>query len=103
KCPKESRYQMAYYMRHERSGHTLQPTALVHEAFLRLTQREAQWKNKSAFLAIAAPLMRRILVDYSRGRHAAKRRPSARSKRPAPMRPSLARNCAYCRSARAKG
>lgn len=61
-------------MRRERSGHTLQPTALVHEAFLRLSeQREVQWDNKSHFLGIAAPLMRRILVDYSRGRHAAKR------------------------------
>jgi RNA polymerase sigma factor (TIGR02999 family) len=70
----ELRRLAAYYLRRERSGHTLQPTALVHEAYLRLTQqREVQWTDKSHFLGIAAPLMRRILVDYSRGRHAAKR------------------------------
>jgi len=70
----ELRRLAAFYLRRERSGHTLQPTALVHEAFLRMTQqREVEWKNKNQFLGIAAPLMRRILVDYSRGRHAAKR------------------------------
>jgi RNA polymerase sigma factor (TIGR02999 family) len=70
----ELRRLAAYYLRRERSGHTLQPTALVHEAYLRLAQqREVQWQNKSHFFGIAAPLMRRILVDYSRGRHAAKR------------------------------
>ena len=70
----ELRRLAALYLQRERSGHTLQPTALVHEAFLRLTQqREVQWQNKNQFLGIAAPLMRRILVDYSRGRHAAKR------------------------------
>jgi RNA polymerase sigma-70 factor, ECF subfamily len=62
------------YMKRERSGHTLQPTALVNEAFLRLAQqRNVQWHNKSQFLGVAAPMMRRILVDHSRRRHAAKR------------------------------
>jgi len=70
----ELRRVAARYLRRERSGHTLQPTALVHEAYLRLSeQREVQWTNKSHFLGIAAPMMRRILVDYSRGRQAAKR------------------------------
>jgi len=64
----------AFYMRRERSGHTLQPTALVNEAFLRLIQqRDVQWNNKNQFLGVAAPIMRRILVDHSRRRHAAKR------------------------------
>jgi RNA polymerase sigma-70 factor (ECF subfamily) len=70
----ELRRLAAFYLRRERSGHTLQPTALVHEAYLRLAQqREVNWQNKSHFFGVAAPLMRRILVDYSRGRHAAKR------------------------------
>ena len=70
----ELRRLAAFYMRRERSGHTLQPTALVNEAFLRLAQqRGVQWHNKSQFLGIAAPIMRRILVDHSRRRHAAKR------------------------------
>ena len=62
------------YLRRERSDHTLQTTALVHEAYLRLTdQREVHWKNREQFLGVAAQLMRRILVDYSRGRGAQKR------------------------------
>ena len=62
------------HLRRERSDHTLQTTALVHEAYLRLAnQREVHWKNKEQFLGIAAQLMRRILVDYSRG-HGAKKR-----------------------------
>lgn len=62
------------YLRRERSDHTLQTTALVHEAYLRLAgQREVRWKNREQFLGIAAQLMRRILVDYSRGREAQKR------------------------------
>ena len=62
------------YLRRERSDHTLQTTALVHEAYLRLAdQREVHWKNKEQFLGVAAQLMRRILVDYSRG-HGAKKR-----------------------------
>ena len=70
----ELRRLAAHYLRRERSGHTLQPTALVHEAYLRLSQqREVQWDNRRHFLGVAAPLMRRILVDHCRGRQAAKR------------------------------
>jgi RNA polymerase sigma factor (TIGR02999 family) len=62
------------YLQRERSDHTLQTTALVHEAYLRLAdQREVHWKNREQFLGVAAQLMRRILVDYSRGRGAQKR------------------------------
>src|SRR5579863_519570 len=62
------------YLRRERSDHTLQTTALVHEAYLRLAdQREVHWKNREQFMGIAAQLMRRILVDYSRGHDAKKR------------------------------
>jgi RNA polymerase sigma factor (TIGR02999 family) len=58
----------------ESAGHTLQTTALVHEAYLRLVgQKEAQWQNRAHFFAIAARMMRRILVDYARGRRYAKR------------------------------
>jgi RNA polymerase sigma factor (TIGR02999 family) len=61
-------------MRNERPGHTLQTTALVHEAYLRLIdQRHVDWRNRAHFFAIAAQLMRRILVDYARGRQYAKR------------------------------
>lgn len=70
----ELRRLAASYLRGERIGHTLQATALVHEAYLRLVQQKTvQWLDRSEFLGIAAQLMRRILVDYSRGRHAAKR------------------------------
>jgi RNA polymerase sigma factor (TIGR02999 family) len=58
----------------ERGAHTLQPTALVHEAFLRLVdQRGARWQNRAQFYAVAAQVMRRILVDHARARAAAKR------------------------------
>jgi RNA polymerase sigma factor (TIGR02999 family) len=58
----------------ERSSHTLQPTALVHEAWLRLMQQHgARWQNRSQFFAIAAQAMRRILVDHARRRHSHKR------------------------------
>lgn len=61
-------------MRRERDGHTLQPTALLHEAFFRLVgQQDAAWQNRSHFYGIAASAMRRILVDYARRRRAAKR------------------------------
>jgi RNA polymerase sigma factor (TIGR02999 family) len=61
-------------LRGERSGHTLQPTALVHEAWLRLeSQHGSGWENREQFFAIAAQAMRRILVDYARRRLAAKR------------------------------
>ena len=62
------------YMRQERSDHTLQPTALVHEVYLKLVQqREASFKNRAHFYAIAAQLMRRILTDHARSRLSAKR------------------------------
>lgn len=62
------------YFRRERSEHTLQPTALVHEAYLRLVdQRETRWESRGHFLAMAATLMRRILLDYARKHHAARR------------------------------
>jgi RNA polymerase sigma factor (TIGR02999 family) len=58
----------------ERAGHTLQPTALVHEAWLRLMkQHGANWQNRAQFFAIAAQAMRRILVDHARRRHSGKR------------------------------
>jgi RNA polymerase sigma factor (TIGR02999 family) len=61
-------------LREERPGHTLQPTALVHEAYLRLReQRNVDWGNRSQFLAIAARMMRRILVDHALARKTAKR------------------------------
>ena len=61
-------------LRRERVGHTLQPTALVHEAYLRLAgQARVAWRNRSQFLALAAVMMRRVLVDHARGRAAGKR------------------------------
>ncbi len=64
----------AYYMNHERRDHTLQPTALLHEAYLRLIdQRRVDWKNRAQFLGLAAGMMRRILVNHARERAAARR------------------------------
>jgi len=64
----------AGYLARERPDHTLQPTALVHEAFLRLiNQREVDWRNRAQFLGVAAGLMRRILVNHARDRAASKR------------------------------
>ncbi len=63
-----------HYLRQERPDHTLQATALVHEAYLRLVdQRERTWQSRAHFIGAAAQLMRRILVDYARGRQTAKR------------------------------
>lgn len=62
------------YLRRERPDHTLQSTALVHEAYLRLIdQHSVQWQNRAHFFGVAAQLIRRILVDYARNRNAAKR------------------------------
>jgi RNA polymerase sigma factor (TIGR02999 family) len=62
------------HLRRERPDHSLAPTALVHEAYLKLIdQRRVQWQNRAHFFAIAAHLMRRILVDHARSRSAAKR------------------------------
>jgi len=64
----------ASYLRRERVDHTLEPTALVHEAFLKLVdQRDVQWQNRAHFFGIAAQAMRRILVDHARAHAAAKR------------------------------
>jgi RNA polymerase sigma factor (TIGR02999 family) len=64
----------AAYLRQERVDHTLQPTALVHEAYLRLIgQQRVAWQNRAHFFGIAAQMMRRILVDHARQHHAAKR------------------------------
>jgi RNA polymerase sigma factor (TIGR02999 family) len=64
----------AAYMRRESSAHSLQPTVLVHEAYLRLTGiKELDWQSRSHFFAIAATIMRRILVDHARANRARKR------------------------------
>jgi len=66
--------QASRYLRRERAGHTLQTTALIHEAYLKLIdQREVNWQNRAHFFGIAAQAMRRILVDYARERHREKR------------------------------
>jgi RNA polymerase sigma-70 factor, ECF subfamily len=63
-----------HYMTDERDGHTLQPTALVNEAYLRLVdQRQVRWQGRAHFFALASHMMRRILVDHARKRHNAKR------------------------------
>lgn len=63
-----------YHLRSERTGQTLQTTALVHEVYIRLcSQHEPRWEDRAHFFAVAARMMRRILVDYSRRRAAAKR------------------------------
>jgi len=65
-------------LRSERPGHTLQPTALVHEAYLRLCRsREIDWQNRAHFFCVAARVMRRILVDYARQHNAKKRNDGA--------------------------
>ncbi|NOT48219.1 MAG: sigma-70 family RNA polymerase sigma factor [Acidobacteria bacterium] len=66
--------QAARYLRRERQGHTLQTTALIHEAYLKLIdQRNVNWESRTHFYAIAAQAMRRILVDYARTTHRKKR------------------------------
>jgi RNA polymerase sigma-70 factor (ECF subfamily) len=70
----EMRRQAARYLRRERADHTLQPTALVHEAYMRLVdQRQVRWQNRAHFFGIAAQAMRRILVDHARARERVKR------------------------------
>lgn len=64
----------AGYMRREAAGHALQPTALVHEVYVRLVdQKQVKWRNRAHFFGVAANLMRRILVDHARRRRAEKR------------------------------
>jgi len=70
----ELRRQASRYLRGERSGHTLQTTALIHEAYLKLVdQREVNWKSRANFYGIAAQAMKRILVDHAKSRHREKR------------------------------
>jgi len=71
---RELRFMAAASWRREPIGHTLQPTAVVHEAFLRLVdQQEVHWQSRSQFMAIAARMMRRVLTDHARRRKAIKR------------------------------
>ena len=71
---KELRRLAACRLRHERPDHTLQATALVHEAYMKLAaQRDAKWQNRAQFFAVAAQVMRRILVDYARGQQRIRR------------------------------
>jgi RNA polymerase sigma factor (TIGR02999 family) len=70
----ELRRQARRYLRKERAGHTLQTTALIHEAYLKLVdQNQVEWQNRAHFFGIAAQMMRRILVDYAKTRHRRKR------------------------------
>jgi RNA polymerase sigma factor (TIGR02999 family) len=70
----ELRHLAHSYLRRERQGHTLQSTALVHEAYLRLiNQNDVTWQNRAHFFGIAASMMRRILIDHARSRQASKR------------------------------
>jgi RNA polymerase sigma factor (TIGR02999 family) len=70
----ELRRRAAAYLRRERPGHTLQPTALLHEAYLRLVNQDrADWQNRAQFFGVASQMMRRVLVDHARARRMAKR------------------------------
>jgi RNA polymerase sigma-70 factor (ECF subfamily) len=70
----ELRQLAGYYMKSERSGHTLQPTALVHEAYLKLaTQDGDKWQNRAHFVSVAARAMKQVLVDYARTHRRSKR------------------------------
>jgi RNA polymerase sigma factor (TIGR02999 family) len=70
----ELREQARRYLRRERPGHTLQTTDLVHETYMRLVgQRQANWQNRAQFFGVAAQIMRRVLIDHARSKHAAKR------------------------------
>jgi RNA polymerase sigma factor (TIGR02999 family) len=69
----ELRRRAAAHLRRERPEHTLRPTDLVHEAYLRLCEQSSAWQNREQFFGVASRLMRRILVDHARARGAAKR------------------------------
>src|SRR5262252_7488730 len=70
----ELRRMAGNYLRQENPGHTLQPTALVHEAWLRLIdQTRVDWRNRAQFFGVAAQMMRRILVDHAKAKHREKR------------------------------
>lgn len=71
---KELHRQAHRYLQKERAGHTLQTTALVHEAYLKLVaQKSVTWESRSHFFAIAATMMRRILIDYAKTKHRVRR------------------------------
>jgi RNA polymerase sigma factor (TIGR02999 family) len=70
---RELRRLAQYYLENEKPGNTLQATALVHEAYVRLVATHQNWRNRAHFFAIASSAMRRILVDQARAKHAAKR------------------------------
>lgn len=70
----ELRRQAVRYLRRERHGHTLQPTALIHETYLKLlNQRDVDWQNRAHFFGVAAQAMKRILIDHAKARHREKR------------------------------
>ena len=69
----ELRLLAEFYMRREHPGHTLQPTELIHEAYIRLVDQQQNFESRRQFYGVAAHLMRLILVDHARGRQAAKR------------------------------
>lgn len=69
----ELRRLAGHYMKSERKGHTLQATALVNEAYIRLVDMKVSWQDRAHFFAVAARLMRRMLVDHARAHHRAKR------------------------------
>ncbi|HEX8708188.1 MAG TPA: sigma-70 family RNA polymerase sigma factor [Pyrinomonadaceae bacterium] len=69
----ELRHLADRYLRRERSDHTLQATALVHEAYIKLVDQKVAWQNRAHFFGVAAQAMRRILVDHARGHQAEKR------------------------------
>lgn len=74
----ELRQLASSYLARERSDHTLQPTALVHEAYVKLAPQECEWANRSQFVGVAAIAMRRVLVDHARQHKSAKRGGGAR-------------------------
>jgi RNA polymerase sigma factor (TIGR02999 family) len=69
----ELRALAAYHMAKERGGHTLQPTALVHEVYLRMASQDMSWENRAQFLCVAAQQIRRVLVDHARAHNSQKR------------------------------
>jgi RNA polymerase sigma factor (TIGR02999 family) len=82
----ELRQVAARAMRHERPGHTLQPTALVNEVFLRLAGASGiEWRDRAHFFGVSARLMREILVDYARKQSAGKREENWRANDPGPL------------------
>jgi RNA polymerase sigma factor (TIGR02999 family) len=70
---RELRQRAAAHLRREQAGHILQPTALVHEAYLRLVDQRTPWQNRAQFFGVASQMMRRILVDRARARRTPKR------------------------------